>query len=159
MGMSTGIWHSNSPHQVPFVGLRFGCTYLCLSLRQSWDKEPRRAGTARRDAKGEGPELGRAPPLPRSPNLFHTKSQPGARTTALCLCSALLISVPAALFSQQLHSSAHKCSPNIKEVTQKTSQLCSIPAFPPHCTPGSLAGLKMVSARPGLCLTSSWRHR
>lgn len=33
VGMSTDIWHSHSPCEVQFEGLRFGCACLCPWLR------------------------------------------------------------------------------------------------------------------------------
>lgn len=36
VGMSTDIWHSNSPREVQFEGLWFGCACLCPLLRLGW---------------------------------------------------------------------------------------------------------------------------
>lgn len=112
-----------------FERLRFGCACLCPLLGLGWESTGvirNRHEHCSQGAKGEGSGLSTAPPLSCSPNLFHTKSQPGTRTAAPCL----LISVPGALFSQQLHSSVHKCDPSTERVTQKPPS--STPSLPFH---------------------------
>lgn len=131
MGKSTDIWHPNSPCEVQFEGLRFGCAHLCPLLGLGWKstsviRNPHEHVPPARMEKGR--DQGSAQLL-CSPTRQTSSTPIATRTAALRLWSALLISVPGALFSQQLHSSAHKCDPSTKKVTQKPPSSTTSLAF------------------------------
>lgn len=142
---STDIWHSNSPCEVQFEGLRFGCACLCPWLRLGWDitsviRIPEEQVLPERMQKGRNQNLAQFLHFPSC----QTSSTPrGSLVQGPLLCaSGLPFSVPGALFSQQLHSSAAKCIPSTKKVTQKPPS--SAASLPFHLTAhqGLLQGSK-----------------
>lgn len=128
--MSTDIWHSNSPCEVQYEGLSFGCAGLCPWLRLGWDitsvtRSPEEQVLPGRMQKGRDQDLAQLLCFPTR----QTSSTPRASLVQgpLLCASAFPISVPGAFFSKQLHSSAHKCGPSTEVVQKPPKSAASLP--------------------------------